>query len=476
MAERVMPLSNKEARGMQISPGEFREMNRGAAFPARLRALRAQKGLSQQKLAWAINVTLATVAKFEQGETVPDARVLRNMAGVFGVSYDYLLCATDLKTPDADAVRSVYIEPTTHCNLRCSMCARSGWQNEATGHMDTALAEEVLRTLPGDTERIFFGGVGEPLCHPDILGLIRLAKKTGRRVELITNGTLLDAETSRKLIESKLDMLWVSVDSLAPGGQEASGGGAHYIDVMGQVEAFSQMRGIAHWNHHRAQGGYTELGIAFVLMKDNLSDFNTLLGRANSLGIREVKATHLIPYAKEQLENICYERILGIDLFNPRREQPLQVNMPLMQPEDVAASGLAARLGAPNMEFSFLDVPLGRRVNHCKFVAEGQVFVRWDGEVCPCMALLHDAVVHRHHGPRTSRYCSFGSVKNKTLEAVWQSPEYVAFRRRVRAFNFSPCAFCGSCDLSDSNETDCVGSPFPSCGACLWAQGFYQCP
>jgi hypothetical protein len=46
----------------------------------------------------------------------------------------------------------------------------------------------------------------------------------------------------------------------------------------------------------------------------------------------------------------------------------------------------------------------------------------------------------------------------------------------VQRFDFSPCAYCGGCDLSKGNETDCIGNTFPTCGGCLWAQGIVQCP
>lgn len=42
---------------------------------------------------------------------------------------------------------------------------------------------------------------------------------------------------------------------------------------------------------------------------------------------------------------------------------------------------------------------------------------------------------------------------------------------REAFFQFGPCTFCGGCDLSESNEEDCLGKTFPICGGCLWAQG-----
>lgn len=42
--------------------------------------------------------------------------------------------------------------------------------------------------------------------------------------------------------------------------------------------------------------------------------------------------------------------------------------------------------------------------------------------------------------------------------------------------DFPPCTFCGGCEMSEDNLTDCMGNPFPACGACVWSQGAVQCP
>jgi hypothetical protein len=59
---------------------------------------------------------------------------------------------------------------------------------------------------------------------------------------------------------------------------------------------------------------------------------------------------------------------------------------------------------------------------------------------------------------------------------LWNTKEHVAFRERVHNYDFPPCTMCGSCELSENNESDCFGNNFPTCGGCLWAQGIIQCP
>ena len=63
-------------------------------------------------------------------------------------------------------LKNLYIEPTSHCNLECVMCSRRNWKNETKGHMEVSLFDKIVNEIPNSVNRIFFGGVGEPLHHP----------------------------------------------------------------------------------------------------------------------------------------------------------------------------------------------------------------------------------------------------------------------------------------------------------------------
>src|SRR5512136_1014791 len=87
----------------------------------------------------------------------------------------------------------VYIEPTNRCNLNCVTCVRNVW-TESLGQMGMATFARVIEGLRAVTPPpvVFLGGFGEPLAHRDIVSMVTQAKALGARVELITNGTLLD--------------------------------------------------------------------------------------------------------------------------------------------------------------------------------------------------------------------------------------------------------------------------------------------
>jgi MoaA/NifB/PqqE/SkfB family radical SAM enzyme len=102
------------------------------------------------------------------------------------------------------------IAPTYRCNLKCGMC--NFWKQEPGSELETGEFFKIIDDLAGlGTKAISFSG-GEPLLRKDIFGLIKYGKRRGLIVHLATNGTLVDEENARKLRDSEIDAISVSLD------------------------------------------------------------------------------------------------------------------------------------------------------------------------------------------------------------------------------------------------------------------------
>jgi len=367
----------------------------------------------------------------------------------------------------SEIITKLYIEPTTFCNLNCEMCSRKYWIDESFGHMSKENFARVIDQVRQieSIETVFFGGIGEPLFHPDIIDMIKSVKATGKRAELITNGTLLSKEMIDDIIDAQLDQIWVSVDGIDVATYEDIRKGADHNTVIGGLTRLREQR--------IERGSRMDVGLAFVLMKKNVDQISKFPDFARKYHARDVKVTNLIPYSRDMVGEILYERSISTGLSS--EEFNLNIDLPIFDVVEEVKEPMYKLLRSM-ANFSIFGTPINREANYCSFVQEGKTCVRWDGELCPCIALLHSSKLFLYEWERHTRYASFGNVGESTIKEIWESEEYVAFRDRVMRFDFPACTVCGACDMLESNETDCYNNPFPACGGCLWAQGFIQCP
>lgn len=64
----------------------------------RIKALREQKGFTQTDLSKLLGITRSSVNAWEMGISVPSTQYIVELAGIFKVSTDYLLCVDNSAT------------------------------------------------------------------------------------------------------------------------------------------------------------------------------------------------------------------------------------------------------------------------------------------------------------------------------------------------------------------------------------------
>jgi MoaA/NifB/PqqE/SkfB family radical SAM enzyme len=346
----------------------------------------------------------------------------------------------------------IIVEPTNHCNLDCSMCIRTTWTSE-TGHISWEVFERLLDDIQEFSKppEIFFGGYGEPLSHPDIIVMIRKVKNLGARAGLVSNGTLLSSAISQSLIQSGLDKLWISLDNIH---QDSilEGQGTHTRqNVLNNLEGFLDLK-------HDQQVG-PEVGLVFVLTKSNSSQAQYILDLGKSLGVKSFFITNLEALSEEMALEIPYRA----DQFR-RPGSWLSAQSNLIKELQGADDGI-------NIEGS-----LGNPSTRCPFAEKGEIALRWDGEVSPCLPLLYDHVSFVCSWKHQIDSYSIGNIQTRPIQEIWSDREFEALRERLLGENFSPCLSCRDCWLSEDNRLDCMGYEHPTCGGCLWAHGVVGCP
>ena len=99
MKQLLFPITEAEAKKKKVKYSS--KANKAAIFPARLREARAGiNGASQQKVSNAIGISKSTLGLYENGDTLPDIATACKLASYYGVTLDYLLGKTAVKSED----------------------------------------------------------------------------------------------------------------------------------------------------------------------------------------------------------------------------------------------------------------------------------------------------------------------------------------------------------------------------------------
>ena len=335
---------------------------------------------------------------------------------------------------DRSLPEKVYIEPTDMCNLSCTMCFRHSWIGEKEGRLDLPVFLELakeMEDLPSVRE-CFFGGMGEPLSHPQILDMLRAVPDRIKK-SMITNGTLLTGEMSENLIRSGLRELWVSMDGFSRDAYESIQLGSRYQQILENIDRFNKARA----------GKDVHLCITFVLTGSNEGELERIDSFADRYQVDEINISREIPGEPVKEGYLTSEDPETVPLGKMRR----------------------LREGIISVE-----------EDRCPFITNNAVFIKWNGDVAPCMQLLHGTKTYLYKEEREICAVNYGNIHTQKLLECWNHDRYKAFRVRVREFYFPFCRYCEGCEDRKKNQSDCFVSEAPACGACLWASGRVFCP
>lgn len=119
---------------------------------------------------------------------------------------------------------SVHIDVCSLCNFKCSFCFQADVmgkkeKNYPHGMMSKELfmkTVDELKEFPDKIKKIKLGNHGEPTLHKDLPFFIDYARKSGvaEIIEVFTNGSKLNPELNRQLVDSGLQRINISLEGL----------------------------------------------------------------------------------------------------------------------------------------------------------------------------------------------------------------------------------------------------------------------
>lgn len=118
---------------------------------------------------------------------------------------------------------TVFIDPCNVCNFKCNFCAPQNRKEDIDffrGLMPIEMYKKIIddiSEMPQRLKMLRLYTMGEPLLHPKFSEMVAYAKekKVSDYIETVTNGSMLNKELNRKLADSGIDRIRISIEALS---------------------------------------------------------------------------------------------------------------------------------------------------------------------------------------------------------------------------------------------------------------------
>ena len=137
------------------------------------------------------------------------------------------------------------IETVNACNARCPMCTIDDWQRKTPTMKDGLFNKIVdeLREHSDTIQRVSLYRDGEPLLDKKLPKRVQLLKDNGiKQVSIATNVSLLNEKRSIDLLESGIDLVIMSIDSLDKNIFESIRARLDFDEVIENAKRFIELR------------------------------------------------------------------------------------------------------------------------------------------------------------------------------------------------------------------------------------------
>lgn len=138
---------------------------------------------------------------------------------------------------------TIVVDPGNVCNLSCVFCITGQRKSKRPPRfLPLADFKKIIDQLGSFAFQLDLYNWGEPFLNKDIFAMIAYAKKTGLRVELSSNLHCFSPAMARKIINSGLDRLIVSLHGATPKMTQIYMRGGNFPLALNNLRALIQMK------------------------------------------------------------------------------------------------------------------------------------------------------------------------------------------------------------------------------------------
>ena len=345
--------------------------------------------------------------------------------------------------------RSVDLEITSRCNLRCKYCYF--FDNQEVTYQDLN-TDEWLRFFNelgqcGVMDVCLAGG--EPFIRADLPLLIEGIVKNRMRFSILSNGSLIDDNVAAYIAGTgRCNSVQISVDGSRPEVHDISRGKGSFAKAI---------QGIKILQTHKIP-----VTVRVTLFRDNISDIeNTARLLLEDLSIPQISTNAACYFGS------CQKNSKDLLLTTADRQTAMQTLLKLERKYD---GRITAQAGPLAEAHNWYEMEKARLANEVRTDNGGyltgcgcpwsSITIRTDGKIIPCTMLAH---------------MELGQINRDSLIEVWQKNQVLNGLRFRHQIPLSEFRNCNDCDYVEFCSGNCPGTGyaltgkvnFPSPDACL---------
>lgn len=300
--------------------------------------------------------------------------------------------------PELVRPESAMLVVTGKCNSRCRTC--NYWKLQFP-ELTTEQWKGIIDDLKSFGIKNFGFIGGEPLLRKD---LFELAEYTDKKPTIVTNGTLLNDEKIKMLVDH-FDTIQLSLDGIDP-------------------ETYLDIRGINGWQW----------------VVNNIKKIRALKGDNDGLSINFV------------LQKRNYEQLPQIVKFAEENKINLFVTYLAMDSFDEVFKTDYNKESRTNFDVSKVKEVLHEAYAHTDVIMTHQIYwdIVLDGRKEKCWGPYRNINVHTNGDvyPCTGPAKPVGNLTQKKMGQIWN--EYATYRKELHNTNAPACAGCVACDRREN--------------------------
>jgi len=174
---------------------------------------------------------------------------------------------------------TVELDMTNICNHACPECVVNYFRKENNSFLSQQFVAGIIKQLTKAKIRgLIFTGGGEPLCNPTTIEMVKLAYKLGLDLGFITNGSLLDKDNTKVLLDC---CVWVRI-SLDASSKETfylthGKDGKEFQNVINNIKLLS--------NQKEKLKSHCTVGVGYLTSKNTASEMGKATILCKNLGV-----------------------------------------------------------------------------------------------------------------------------------------------------------------------------------------------